>query len=150
MVSTVNVQNPGVSKEDLRELLAKAAMSLKLRDILTKYGMSPEDNITVSLAIDDNEAVSSLLPKGSSNMGSTSIDKSFRDAIIEEFLNPAEVSFNLSENFYMFYGIPKPSEEEEMRYTLSFESKDASGMPKFKTIVVAIHRFCPDFIWCYS
>ena len=150
--TAVNVQNPGVSKEDLPIFLGKVAMSLRLRDILTKYGISPEDNVTVSLSIDDIEAVSSHLPKGSSRIGSTPIDKSFKAAIIEDFLTPAETTFNLSEAFYMAYGIPKPLEEEgeEMHYTLTFESKDPSGKLIGKSIIFMVHQFCPDYIWCYS
>ena len=158
MVSTVNVN--GVSAtEQLTTILARAAVFLNLRDTLTKYGISPEEKVAVSLEIVETDPVGILqnklqaryedLPKGRSGLGLTVIDKSFEDAISDDFLVPAGVMFNLNDEFLKAHGVADPLTVNKIRYKLTLEVGSNPDELKSKIEVFAFCVLCPSpVLWC--
>ena len=144
--------------EELSALLAKAAVIYKLRDTLTKYGIPTEDNVAVSLEIVDTDPAGLIkhkkrarfeeLPSGKSHLGFGAIDKSFKDAIEEDFLGPAGMMFNLNDEFLKADAIKDLSSVNKIRFKLSIEVSDQSGELKSKTDVIATCFTCPIFGWC--
>lgn len=143
--------------EQLSSLLTRAAIVYKLRDTLTKYGVPPEDEVKVSLAMKDMEATSYIeaasftLMKGNSSFDLEPIHKSFRDALIDDFLTPADVSYGLIDKFLELHGIPNP-EVVGLRLTLEsmFKSDMLNDMPQLSIDFFSYclrPPACPT-LWC--
>ena len=157
MVATVNAEKVNVS-DHLTTIVAKAAVCLKLRDTLTKYGISPQEKVAVSLEIVETDPVDILknklkaryedLPKGNSSFGLTAIDKSLEDAISDDFLVPAGVMFNLNEEFLKAGGVEDPLTVKKIRYKLTLEVGSDPKELKSKIDIFAACVFCPFLIWC--
>ena len=158
MVSTVNRNEVDTNKK-LSELLAKAVVCLKLREMLTKYGISPEDKVKLSLAVEDKEPVSIILMKGNKNLDVEPTNKSLSDALIDDFLFPADPLFNLVNSFIEAYGIEVPersevstaSEQSAIPFTLTVEVNDEVNRLKSRTSAVQYCVPCPPYFpypWC--
>lgn len=153
MVSTINVQNSSVSKEDLPGLLGTAVVFFRLRDLLTKYGIPPEDDVKIKLSIKDKEAenftepISFSLPKGNGQLSVETPVKSLSDAITDDFLMPADMMYKLADSFLEAFEIPPP---KVVSYKLTLESMIKSDMPKFSIVLFSYclrPPQCPT-LWC--
>ena len=144
--------------EELSALLAKAAVLYKLRDILTKYGIPPEDNVAISLEIVDTDPAGLIkhkkqarfegLPVGKNQLGSQTIDKSLTDAIEQDFLIPTDVMFNLNREFLKVDGIEDSSTVKKILYKLDIEfGDDTEELSRITVFAYCI--LCPfPVIWC--
>lgn len=112
-----------ISKEDFSVLLNQAAIDLSLRDTLTKYGVPSEESILISFSLEDQEPLSHELPLGDINLGDKHIEKSFRDAIFDDFIAPANASFGLFDNFRKVYQMPDPLPEEVTKFKIAFKNQ---------------------------
>ena len=142
MVNTQVKSDSIISKETLPVLLARALVQFKVRDILTKYGMPPEESLLVNFSIEGQEPVSVELPAGSRSLVLEPICKTFKAAVFEDFIAPADVSFSLFDNFLTVYNLPKPSPEKGITFEIRFKNQD--------TEIVFIGRCLPCELpfWC--
>lgn len=141
---------PGVKmdKKTLSELLTQVSMIFCLRDTLTKYGTSSNESVSVSLEIEGTDIpVSYELPPGSKFSVVEPVVKSFRSAIIEDFLCPADAQFKLIEKLREVSELPAPKPNEETKFKVTIKGQK-SEMTAFGGCA-----FCwigPIPFWCIS
>ncbi|MEO1401261.1 MAG: hypothetical protein AAFV72_08380 [Cyanobacteria bacterium J06635_1] len=118
----------GMDKEKVSKILVDAILGLKLRDLLTKYGIPEDKDVTLSYSMGDRESVEVEVPKMMKCLGLPPIVKTFRTAIVEDFVTPASVTFNLTDSFREFYHMPEPQPNEEGKIKLVFKGGEKFEM----------------------
>ena len=141
---------------DLHGLLAKIVLTYQLRDILPRYGVTPEDEVTFSLAVQDAPPVTIPVMPARSRPVVEQSNKSLRDAILDDVIIPGNSNFQLISHFLAGNNLEMPSmamlndgaEPFIVRLTITLDVKDERSRPKFRTTMWAPCQYCRYYYWC--
>lgn len=113
------------SNHELENCLTKAISKFEVRDMLTKFGVPEDAEVTLKMQLGENSQplarcpVTTTTKKDNIACGSTSWDE-LKKSITDEFLNPALTEYSFSK--YMSPEAQKEFVEGKMPLNISFDS----------------------------
>jgi hypothetical protein len=107
-----------------------------LRDLLIRYGFSPDEPLALKFIFDEELLSTSEIPSTKTRSFLNPVEKSLRDAI-GEFIDKAEALFSISET------IPPPFEGKVFKIVIEGKSPDELGLLPHTEEIALVWRRCP-------
>ena len=134
------------TNQELDDCLTKAISEFKVRDMLTKFGIPEDAEVTLEMQLDENSkpiascSVPTVINKDAIPSGSMSL-RDLQNSLIDDFINPAIKTFDLSKRIADVEGIAdveESTEDDENKLIISLKSQT----PNYKFSYVSAACCC--------
>ncbi|MDJ0572469.1 MAG: hypothetical protein QNJ53_25980 [Pleurocapsa sp. MO_192.B19] len=131
---------------ELETCLTKAISEFKVRDMLTKFGIPEDAEVTLEMQLDENSkpiaccSVPTVINKDAIPSGSMSLTD-LQNSLVDDFINPAIKTFDLSrriadvEESTEDADVEKSTEDDENKLIISLKSKTSNYNFSFRTAI---------------